>query len=180
MNHDSKSKDVGIEVTAVDGAPLTAPVALAGRQRLTPAPTALWAAESADLSVNRDLFVARNASVLGTLASTGALSTTSTLDVTGGTTLRGATNLGSSLSVSGATNLSGALTVGGVATLQNAAVVNGTTTLNDALTVNANVSLGVTGSPTTLSFAGSRAELNFPANIGGGTRIVRGNCSLSY
>lgn len=159
---------LGIEVIAVDGAPLDVPVPLAGRQRFTPVPSALWAAESADFSVNRDLFVARNASVLGTLASTGALSTASNLDVTGTSTLRGATSLASTLSVSGASTLTGALTVGGVATLQNSAVVNGTTTLNGALTVYSNVAVGTPGVPSTLSFNGTRTDLNFPANIGGG------------
>ncbi len=91
---------LGVSIVSVGGVALPEEVVLAGRQRVTPAPYAMWAAEAADLSINRDLFVSRNASVSGNLNVEGTTtnrdlfvsrnaSVSGNLDVDGTTTLNG-------------------------------------------------------------------------------------------
>jgi hypothetical protein len=92
-------------------------VPLAGRQAITPAPYAMWAAQGSDFTIARDAFVGRNLDVIGTsrlrgnttldgtLTATGAISTSSTLSSSGNA------SVGGTLSVTGAATLASSLTV---------------------------------------------------------------------
>lgn len=120
-------------------------VALSGRQRFTPAPYSMWAARGSDFTVERDLFVDRNADVTGTTRLRGAVTADSGLNVTGNTSTTGTLSSGGNATVGGTLGVGSNATVGGTlgvtgaATLNSTLSVSNTTTLGHALSVSRNV-----------------------------------------
>lgn len=159
-------------------------VELAGRQRFTPAPFALWAVRGSDFAVNRDLSVARNADIVGTLRGRGATTLDSTLNVTGATTLAGATTLNGATSINNTLTTSSTASVGTNLTVNGTSTLRGNTAVTGTLSSTGNASFGTTnvsGSFSTtggatigggLGISGTDVTLNEVAGRGGGRALV--------
>lgn len=147
------AEDLYLSIAVYDGATW---VNLAGRQRITPTPYAMWSLGSTDLSVGGDLAVSQTATVSGTL------------DVTGASTLRGGTTLNGGATINGGATVNGNATFNNPVTLQSSATVNGAATLNGATAVNNTLSVsGAATLSSTLAVTG-QTQANGGARFRGG------------
>jgi cytoskeletal protein CcmA (bactofilin family) len=161
-------------------------IVLAGSQRVLMSPFAMWATDATDFAVARDLAVARNTTLGGTLAITGDASLgrdlfvarnidavgeveAGTLQVDGASTLTGAVEAGT-LQVDGASTLTGAVSASSTLT------VAGNTTLNGILTVRG-PDIAIAHSPrgdgglALVHQFGDRLVLNYENRFSGDTQV---------